>query len=120
MKKQQIQNLLNNEEFMKEILPMKTPEEVQAKFKKEGVDISIEEVGILGSLINKSIEKNCEPLNEQELESIAGGNINLICDTPTDLTMLSGIITIVGGLLYFSGMASVGIAWAIDKYKSKK
>ena len=73
MDKKKFQSLLSNEEFMKKILQMKTAEEVQAEFKKDGVEISLEEVGILGSLSNKSIEKGGKPLSEEDLSEIAGG-----------------------------------------------
>ena len=58
---------------MKKILPMKTPEEVKKAFEEQGVEISLEEVEILGSLINKSIEKGGKPLSEEDLSEIAGG-----------------------------------------------
>ena len=39
MNDQKIESLLKNEEFMKKILPMQTPEEVQAEFAKKGINI---------------------------------------------------------------------------------
>ena len=120
MDKQKIESLLKNEEFMKKILPMQTPEEVQAEFKKEGVELSIEEIEALGSIINKYLEKGGKPLSEDELENIAGGH-----DCSVQLAIVMGVeLGVVGGVIA-AGAAAIGGTvmlgkWISKKYKNKK
>ncbi len=121
MDKQKFENLMKNKEFLEKILPMKTPEEVQLAFKKEGVEISLEEVEILGSLINKSIETGKETLSEEDLSEIAGGKIGFTYDPydPTDsvkLVMISSIVSAIANLLILGGYA---MGWVSAKYGDK-
>ena len=67
-----ILEVLKDEEFIKKILETPTQDEVQHAFKEKGVEISKEEIGILGDIINKMKEKNSTSLTE-ELNEIAGG-----------------------------------------------
>ncbi len=71
--KEKLQQLMQDEEFLKEILVLKTVEEVQQAFKEKGADISIEDLERIRELITKIIENNYE-LTEEELEKICGGN----------------------------------------------
>ncbi len=64
---------LKDEGFVKKILEMKTQEEVQHAFKEKGVEVSKEEIGILGDIINKMKEKKSTNLSVEELDEIAGG-----------------------------------------------
>lgn len=73
MSNEKFLKLMQDEEFVKKIFKMQTPEEVQNELKNEGVELSVEEVELLGSIINKSIEKNGESLTGRELLEIAGG-----------------------------------------------
>ena len=75
--KEKLQQLMQNEEFLKEILVLETPEEVQQAFKENDVDISIEDLEKIKELIRKSMNKNYE-LTEEELEEIVGGSVNLL------------------------------------------
>ena len=74
MDNRKFSNLMKDESFLKKILVMKTPEEVQAAFKGKGVEISLEEIELLGDLINKSIEKGGKKLTEDDLHEIVGGD----------------------------------------------
>lgn len=73
MKKEKILELLNKEEFLKKIMILKTPEEVQKIFKDNNIDVSLEEVQSLGDEINLEIARKTKELNENELCSISGG-----------------------------------------------
>ncbi len=59
--------------FMDKIASLETPEEVQAVFKEEGIEISAEKVHFLGSILNKVAEKDSVKLSEKDLEEIVGG-----------------------------------------------
>ena len=74
MEKEKMDKALKDKDFVAKILAMQTPEEVQEAFKGKGVEISLEEVEILGKIINKTAEKG-EMLSEEELKEISGGNL---------------------------------------------
>ena len=75
--KEKLQQLMQDEEFLKKILVLETPEEVQGAFKENGVDISIEDLEKIKELIKKSMNENYE-LTEEELEEIIGGSVDLL------------------------------------------
>ena len=70
--KEKLQQLMQDEEFLKEIMVLETVEEVQQAFKEKGADISIEDLDRIRELITKIIESNYE-LTEEELEKVCGG-----------------------------------------------
>ncbi len=71
--KEKLQQLMQDEEFLKEILVLETAEEVQQAFKEKDVDISIEDLEKIKELIKKSINEDYE-LTEEELKEITGGS----------------------------------------------
>ena len=73
MNKEKVLEILNDQAFATKILEMQTPEQVQAAFKEKGVEISVEEVKVLGEIINKMVEKNTSKLSPADLDEIAGG-----------------------------------------------
>ena len=75
MNKEKILEILKDQAFATKILEMQTPEQVQAAFKEKGVEISVDEVRILGEIINKMVEKKTSKLSPADLEEIAGGEL---------------------------------------------
>lgn len=75
MDNEKLIEILRDKEFAKKILVMETAEEVQNAFKEKGVEISLEEIGALGTAINKIIEKGEKSLSEDELGGISGGHV---------------------------------------------
>ena len=73
MNKEKILEILKDQAFATKILEMQTPEQVQAAFKEKGVEISVDEVKVLGEIINKMVEKKTSKLSPADLEEIAGG-----------------------------------------------
>ncbi len=71
--KEKLQQLMQDEKFLKEILDLETIEEVQHAFKEKGVNISTEDLKSVRELIIKFIDNNYE-LSEEELEEICGGS----------------------------------------------
>ena len=71
--KEKFKKLVQDEEFVAELLELQTPEEVQDEFKRQGVEISLEEVGMLGSTINYMIKEEKTQLTEEDLVKISGG-----------------------------------------------
>lgn len=68
-KDKRINELLADKEFFKKITSMKTIEEVIGAFKEEGIEISVEEVQEIESMINEVVAK----LNGEALENVSGG-----------------------------------------------
>lgn len=72
MNEQKIKELFSDEQFVKELLDLETPEEVQAVLADNDVDFSIEDIIKLKELL---IKKEADELSDEELEEVAGGNI---------------------------------------------
>lgn len=68
-----LKTLLSDKDFMKGIVEMETPEQVQKAFKDKGVEISTEQVQEIGKIINATVEKG-SALSEDELEGVSGGS----------------------------------------------
>ena len=64
--------LMQDKAFMKKILSMETIEQVQGGFAEHGVDISKNEVEVMGKTIAEIVEKG-EALSDDELAKIAAG-----------------------------------------------
>ena len=73
MENEKIQEILKDKEFSSQVLKMETPEEVQKAFKQKGIELSLNEIGIVGDLVNRMIAKNSTYLSEEDLKEIAGG-----------------------------------------------
>ena len=71
--------LLNDKDFVEEILNMDTIEDVQAGFAQHGVEISEDEVDKLGDIIEET-SKKMSKLSEDELNQIAGGGHSVRMD----------------------------------------
>ena len=78
MKDKKIREVMQNESFVKEISKMNKPEEVQAAFKNEGVDMSLDEIQTVGNMINVMATEKSTILLDEDLSRIAGGNRHLI------------------------------------------
>lgn len=68
--------LLNNEEFLKKVLPMEA-EDAQKAFAAEGAEITVEELNEIAAEVNKVLaRKNDGELTDVDLEAVAGGKKN--------------------------------------------
>lgn len=74
MDQEKLTDVLKDKAFAEKIVKLQTSEEVQAAFKEKGIEISAEEVQLLGSVINKMVEKGSTELSEEDFESISGGS----------------------------------------------
>lgn len=82
---ERVQELMKDENFVKELFTKENPEDVQAYFEDHGVGLSIDEVKQLGTMFGKlangelnaeQLEKGANgELSEDELEKVAGGEI---------------------------------------------
>ena len=75
--KQKIQELLQDEGFVIRILESQTPQDIQAEFKDNGVDISLEEA----QQIVKDFESIEHMVSDEGLENVSGGSFTeKFCD----------------------------------------
>ena len=79
-------DLINNADFMSEVINLQSVEEVQQKFAEKGVEISREEVEKLGALVYLASEESddseedsgSEELSLDALDNVAGGAVRLV------------------------------------------
>ncbi len=100
--------LMKNKEFVNKLLTIENPVDVQAYFEENGLELSMDEVKQLGTMLSKvasgeisheQIEKAANgELSEEELESAAGGMVGIF---------------IAGGILAAAGIADA-IWYAVD------
>ena len=74
----QVQKVFSDEAFVKSLLELEEPEDVQAALKDKGIDCTIDEIKQLGEKINKAVEtylaqQNGDDLSIEQLDDVAGG-----------------------------------------------
>ncbi len=70
MNEERIKVLFSDEAFVKELMALETPEEVQALLAENEIDLSVEEIKQLNEFLS---EHAGEELTEEDLENVAGG-----------------------------------------------
>ena len=74
---EQIKAKLENKEFVTKVLECKDEKEVKELFAKDGINITDEEIQVLGAQINVLADE-LKKLPENELEAISGGRRNAV------------------------------------------
>ena len=98
-------DILVDKKKVEEIAVLSTPEEVEKKLKQEGVDVTSEDVKVLGNVFDAASKK----LDEDALNKIDGGSINW--KSPKAIKAYK----IIGGVV---GAVGVGVvAYEVDKHK---
>ena len=69
MDEKRAKELFADKEFVKSLLALETPEQVQAAAKAKGLDLTLDEI----SAIKGSLTKTNGELSEADLEKVAGG-----------------------------------------------
>ena len=102
---------------------MKTPEQVQDAFLEKNIKLSIDEIKVLGDLVNLIRKQKSQPLSEAELDNVSGGVVQP-SSTENDQPALpnSSMNTISGSeeAIAMLGGAIVGAANLEDKENQKK
>ena len=99
MDQARLKEVLSDEEFVKELLTMKTAEQVQDALEDKGITVTTDEIRQMGDLLRKAASGEIPKetleaaangeLSEAELEEVAGGAWWLL---PTILTAVVGTV----------------------------
>ena len=73
--KAKFEEVCKDEEFVKSLLALDGPAEVKAALEGKGIEMTEEEIIQVRDALVKISEKGGEELSEDELESVAGGEI---------------------------------------------
>ena len=91
--KEKLEKLLQDEEFVKELLQQETAEDAQKFFAVHGVEISIDELNAIRKGIMARLD-NSEELSDDQLENVAGGGtadvITFAIDTGVKAIIFAG------------------------------
>ena len=71
---EKMKNLVQDQEFIKKMLSCEEHEQVQKQFDDNGVEITLEEVKVLGKVLAGMAQSDGE-LSEDDLEGVAGGSV---------------------------------------------
>ena len=74
MNEEKIKEVFSNEKFVKSLMELNTPEEVQKALSEKDIDLSVDEIKKIAELLQK--KANGE-LTDEDLENVAGGSISL-------------------------------------------
>ena len=99
MDQKRMQEIFSDEAFVKGLLALETPAEVQAAMKEKGLDLSESEIMQIGEQINRRIENGTgsDELSIDQLDDVAGGLGPLVL-IPLWLSLSAAVGMGVGGL----------------------
>ena len=89
-RKEKVQLVMNDSEFVKKISAMENPEDVQAAFAEEGIDFTIDEIGQIAEL---AAQNNGDELTEGQMNSVSGGVLAEIAIVASGIAFLANTMT---------------------------
>ena len=81
-----IREVFSDEDFVKTLFALETPEEVQSALKEKNIELSIEEILKVRDLLLKTTG-NSGILSDEDLQEVSGGAI---------ITAIAGVVLLVG------------------------
>ena len=103
-----IKDVFADEEFVKRLLCLETPQEVQAAMSGKGIDLTVDQIVKIKELVVKRLDAGQE-LSDEELEDVTGGSILVLGLTLAAASAVAGLLA--GGLLAGTTMFA---AWMTD------
>ncbi|NPV91237.1 MAG: Nif11-like leader peptide family natural product precursor [Firmicutes bacterium] len=88
-----VQEVFSDEVFVKNLLALETPGEVQAALRNKGLDFTVEDIVKIKDAVAKK-QNAGEELSDEDLEGVAGGSVGEIVD---------GVIVFAGNMISFLG-----------------
>lgn len=119
MELSRIKEVCSDQEYLKELFNLSTPEEVQASLKEKGIDMTIDEINQTADFLNRAnngelteneqkavemLSKSNGELSEEDLESVTGG---------ATLAVFVGYMAAFGGAAAIGAAACVGLGFLI-------
>lgn len=96
---QLIREVCQDEMFMKSLLTLETPEEVQASLRGRGIELSVDEIKAIRIMLMKKIDAG-EELSESELAEVTGGvYLAMTAGAIIFFMVLGGIVGAGGGAI---------------------
>ena len=74
MNEEKIKEVSSDEEFVKSLMELETPEEVQKALAEKDIDLSVDDIKKIAKLIQKKADGE---LSDEDLESVAGGSVTV-------------------------------------------
>ena len=102
-----IKDVFADEEFVKRLLCLETPQEVQAAMSGKGIDLTVDQIVKIKELVVKRLDAGQE-LSDEELEDVTGGSILVLGLTLAAASAVAGSAGIRAG---GGGISSSGAAW---------
>ena len=103
-----VKTVFSDEEFVKSLFQLETPEEVQTALADRGIDLSVPDIIKIKDLLLRKIQSGGE-LSDEELEGVTGGV--LLASTITAMVWGAAI---AGALVGTSVPILLGTAWLTD------
>lgn len=98
-----IREVFSDENFVKGLFELETPEAVQQALWQKDITLSVEEIVKIRELLLKRLETGAE-LSEEELESVTGGSV----------TVMVGLIIVVGAAALLGATSLGGLAYCTN------
>lgn len=109
-----VKEVFADEEFIKSLFHLETPQEVQTAMSGKGIELTVEQIVKIKELIVTRLDAG-ETLSDEELEDVTGGGICLLGLSLAATSLVLGLL--VGGLAVGG---TVGGAWATDTLTEHK
>jgi len=106
----EIREAFRDEEFIKGLFVLETPQDVQAALSEKNISLSVEEIVKIRELLIKKVE-SAGAISDEELEGVAGGVIGFSAMLIISSIAMAGVFA-GGGVVIGAGVA--GGAWLSD------
>lgn len=68
-----ILDVLSDEKKVGEIAALPTPQDVEKRLKKEGVELTTKDIKVIGNVFNEALKNGPDAIDEKKLASVGGG-----------------------------------------------
>lgn len=110
MNEAMVREVFADEDFVRSLFAMETPEEVHTALRRKDIELSVEEISKIKNMLVKKLESG-EKLSDDELEGVAGGDFGLSAIAIISIIGMAGLLA-GGGAVIGGGLA--GAAWGTD------
>lgn len=97
MDNEKLNDILKDEDFMKEVLQSNSAEDFKVMFKNKGINLSDKDVEEIVNLVRHEVKK---PIEKCDLENVSGGKVTSA--TVRDIAFAISSVIIAGSVAYLS------------------